>query len=404
MFSFLKNKNNFIALDIGYHKISGASFRIKNGSPLIIKMDHQKSKGIKRGKLNNIDDLSSIINLICKNVSTKPGKKELFCNITDPNMITKKTTTKINSGKLGVSKKEIRKIYRKNINESNITGRHLIYTSPHNFILDDKSLVSNPLGKKCTKLGLISYNLFVGNEYVNELTSVFKKNKITIKNFFDSGVASSYSCLDTIQKKEGVLCIDIGAETTKIVVYSENKIVFCKNLCLGGDNVTSDISHGLQISIEAAEHAKIMYGSVVAPFNEKVEIEIDSNRRKLISKNLLYGIIKPRYEEILEIIRDKTFDDINARLVIKSIVLTGGASKIFGLKNICENIFNRKAKVAKNLIGDTFFQDKPEFSTLMGIMMLANDFFLYNQIPNQSSSKVNVIMDRIDNWIEESYA
>ena len=80
-----------------------------------------------------------------------PGKKELFFNITDPNIVTKKTTTKINSGKLGVSKKEIRKIYRKNISESNITGKHLIYTSPHNFILDDTSLVSNPLGKKCTK-------------------------------------------------------------------------------------------------------------------------------------------------------------------------------------------------------------------------------------------------------------
>ena len=140
------------------------------------------------------------------------------------------------------------------------------------------------------------------------------------------------------------------------------------------------------------------------PFNEKVEIEIDSKRRKLISKNLLYGIIKPRYEEILEIIRDRIFDDINARLNIKSVVLTGGASKIFGIKNISENIFNRKAKVGKNLIGDIFSQDKPEFSTLMGIIKLANDFFMYNQIPNKSSSKVSVIMDKIDNWIEESYA
>ena len=102
-----------------------------------------------------------------------------------------------------------------------------------------------------------------------------------------------------------------------------------------------------QISIEAAEHAKIMYGSVVAPFNEKVEIEIDSKRRKLISKNLLYGIIKPRYEEILEIIRDKIFNDINARLDIKSVVLTGGASKIFGIKNISENILIENQKLLK---------------------------------------------------------
>ena len=40
----------------------------------------------------------------------------------------------------------------------------------------------------------------------------------------------------------------------------------------------------------------------------------------------------------------------------------------------------------------------------MGIIKLANDFYMYNQIPNKSSSKVSVIMDKIDNWIEESYA
>ena len=78
MFSFLKNNNQFIALDIGSQKISGASFIIKNGSPLIIKMDHQKSKGIRRSKLNNLGDLSSIINLICKNVSSKSSKKNYF--------------------------------------------------------------------------------------------------------------------------------------------------------------------------------------------------------------------------------------------------------------------------------------------------------------------------------------
>ena len=95
MFSFLKNNNQFIALDIGSQKISGASFIIKNGSPLIIKIDHQKSKGISRSKLNNLEDLSSIINLVCKNVSPKSSKKELFCNITDPNIITKKIQLKL---------------------------------------------------------------------------------------------------------------------------------------------------------------------------------------------------------------------------------------------------------------------------------------------------------------------
>ena len=60
----------------------------------------------------------------------------------------------------------------------------------------------------------------------------------------------------------------------------------------------------MQIPDEAAEVTKIKYGSVIAPFNEKFEINLDSNQ-KIIGKNLLYGIIRPRYDEIFEIIRDK---------------------------------------------------------------------------------------------------
>ena len=51
---------------------------------------------------------------------------------------------------------------------------------------------------------------------------------------------------------------------------------------------------------------------------------------------------KPRYEEIFEIIRDHIFDDIYARVSIKSIVITGGASKIYGLIGISESILTEE--------------------------------------------------------------
>ena len=88
------------------------------------------------------------------------------------------------------------------------------------------------------------------------------------------------SSLSIEEKNEGVVCIDIGGNTTKIVVYLENNIIFVENLSLAGNNVTSDLSHGLQISEETAELTKIMYGSVVSPFNENIEINLDSRKKK----------------------------------------------------------------------------------------------------------------------------
>ena len=46
------------------------------------------------------------------------------------------------------------------------------------------------------------------------------------------------SSLSVEEKNEGVVCIDIGGNTTKIVVYVENKIIFVENLNLAGNDVT----------------------------------------------------------------------------------------------------------------------------------------------------------------------
>ena len=67
-------------------------------------------------------------------------------------------------------------------------------------------------------------------------------------------------------------------------MFYNGNIIFAENLTLAGNNVTTDISHGLQIPDEAAEVTKIKYGSVIAPFNEKFEINLDSNQKKILVK------------------------------------------------------------------------------------------------------------------------
>ena len=48
--------------------------------------------------------------------------------------------------------------------------------------------------------------------------------------------------------------------------------------------------------------------------------------------------------------------------------------------------------------------NRPEFSTTFGMIKLANHFLLHNQMPKFSNNQLTKIIDKIDNWIEESYA
>ncbi len=399
MFNFLKNQRKIIIFDIGSQKIGAISFKIINNKPIIFDMEYQK---------NNLDEskphfLSNNIKKIFQKISKKNEKYTIYCNITDPRVVSKKNKTQIKAGKLGISKKDVRKIFKKCVFESKISGKNLLHSYPLNFIIDNKNITDEPLNKYCENLGINCFNLFVDKNVVKNLNLNFEKNKLHVKSYFDSGIASSLAFLSDQEKKDGVLNIDIGARTSKIIAYINKKIVFVKNLQIAGDDVTSDLSQGLQITHDSSERVKIIHGTLNPPFNEKIEIDLDSKKKKIISMNLLYGIIRPRYDEILEIIRDNVFDEINTRVGIKSVVLTGGASKINGLKVLCENILNRKTRIGQIENSSSFFYCKPEFSTLLGMINLIKNQEYFDIFKSKNDNKLSIFIERLDKWIEESY-
>ncbi len=399
MFNFLKNQRKIIIFDIGSQKIGAISFKIVNNKPIIFDMEYQK---------NNLDEskpnfLSNNIKKIFQKISKKNEKYAIYCNITDPRVVSKKNKTQIKAGKLGISKKDVRKIFKKCVFESKISGKNLLHSYPLNFIIDNKNVTDEPLNKYCENLGINCFNLFVDKNVVKNLNLNFEKNKLHVKSYFDSGIASSLAFLSDQEKKDGVLNIDIGARTSKIVAYINKKIVFVKNLQIAGDDVTSDLSQGLQITHDSSERVKIIHGTLNPPFNEKIEIDLDSKKKKIISMNLLYGIIRPRYDEILEIIRDNVFDEINTRVGIKSVVLTGGASKIYGLKVLCENILNRKTRIGQIENSSSYFYCKPEFSTLLGMINLIKNQEYFDIFKSKNDNKLSIFIERLDKWIEESY-
>ena len=106
----------------------------------------------------------------------------------------------------------------------------------------------------------------------------------------------------------------------------------------------------------------------------------------------------------IEIIRDYIFDDIYARVSIKSIVITGGASKIFGLTELSQNILNRKVRIGTILNKESFFYNKPEFSTILGLIKLAQENKKYQYTNELLKGSFFTTFDKLENWIEESYA
>src|SRR6201995_779650 len=104
----------------------------------------------------------------------------------------------------------------------------------------------------------------------------------------------------------------MGGGSTSVSVFANGALVHVDSLAAGGWHVTPNISHGLSTSIVGAERIKTLPGSTIASANEDREM-IEAPPRGddpgagpvVAPRSLLKGVIAPRVEETLELLRDR---------------------------------------------------------------------------------------------------
>ena len=399
----LISSNHFILIDMGTNKIVFVEYKKNKRDTLeLIKWNHIKTSGLDGGKIVSLDQTSRSIKKIFSRYNLKKEKKNIIVSISDHDLRLTKTYFDLDINGHKVNKRDIRNVFSKNLNRFFSSGMYLLHTIPTSFFIDDKITEKNPIGVSCRKLGLRSINFLIKEEIINQYKKTFKKSEIIQPdNFIYSGLASSISSLTKMEKENGATSIDFGAGSLKIVTFYKNTIEFVKNIPLGGDNVTNDISKILEINIDQAEYIKIVNGNLSLFSQDKFKIEEPNGSHKVISSNLLQGIIKPRYEEIIEICRNVLDENLISRSGMDTIVFSGGGAEIRGFQSFSSKIFNRKVRISKPL---SFHKDleKPEFTTLNGLVKICNDATFKNILINKSIQNENGIIDRFSNWILDS--
>ena len=113
----------------------------------------------------------------------------------------------------------------------------------------------------------------------------------------------------------------------------------------------------------------------------------------------MHGIIKPRYEEILEIIRDTLEENLISSSKMQNVVFTGGAVSIRGFQSFASNIINRKIRISSPKTNYNKI-NKPEFSTIDGLIKIHNDSSLKRIISANSWNQQISFIERIEKGIQ----
>jgi cell division protein FtsA len=212
----------------------------------------------------------------------------------------------------------------------------------------------------------------------------------------------------------GCAVVDMGGGTTSVGVFSNGHLVHADAIAVGGHHVTMDIARGLTTRVAAAERLKTLYGSAIVSSSDERDMiavpQVDEDERDIPShlpKSHLVRIIKPRVEEILELVRDRLKNAGFAAQAGRRVVLTGGASQLVGLPETARRILQGQVRVGRPLgiKGLPEAAKGPAFSAVVGLLVYPQvaqiEYFEPRSIGQ--STGTNGYISRVGRWIRESF-
>ena len=237
-------------------------------------------------------------------------------------------------------------------------GRAVVHSLPIGYSLDGEGGIADPRGMVGRRLGVDMHVVTGDAPPLAQSRAVHQPlPPVGRAAMVAAPYASGLSALVDDEAELGCAVIDFGGGTTTIAVFSRGKFVHVDALAVGGHHITTDIARGLSTRIEDAERLKTMYGSAlpgnaddrevlsVRPIGDDDEREVPNQ----VPRSALTRIIRPRIEEILELVRDRLNASGFASMVGRRMVLTGGGSQLTGLGEAARRILARNVRLGRPL-------------------------------------------------------
>ncbi|MDB5439037.1 MAG: ftsA [Caulobacteraceae bacterium] len=235
-----------------------------------------------------------------------------------------------------------------------LSGRRAIHLLPICWSVDGASGVLDPRAMFGRHLRVDLLVVSIDAAAYHTLAHCVEQAHLQFEGVIAAPFASGLAALEEDELDLGSLCIDMGGGSTSAAVFRGGNLVHIETLAIGGAHVTQDIARGLSTSTAGAERIKTLHGSAIASANEDREM-IEAPPRGddpgagpvIAPRSLLKGIIAPRVEETLEILRDRLRNAGAPLEAGAGIVLTGGASQLAGVREVAVRVFDRPVRLGR---------------------------------------------------------
>ncbi len=304
----MASKQEFaVAVDIGTTKITAlAGEKNENGRIEILGQARIASRGIRRGIVQNPEEFALALRTLITRLEEQVGVKIRSVDIA---MAGQGITTEVYEGiryiESGlVSQGDIDYLENEASNMPLEPGYRIYHLFPKSYEIGDDPNVSVPVGHEGRKMTARYTLVTAPASYQESVEKALARCGLQLGDFVLSPVAISEAVISDEEKDLGVIVVDMGGGTSKVVTYSEGRLTHMAVIPFAGEVITNDIREGCSILLKWAEQLKIQYGQAMGDFAEDEKVVTIPGHNgwepKEISFKSLAFIIQARLEEIID--------------------------------------------------------------------------------------------------------
>lgn len=357
--------------DIGNDVIKWVIFADDDGKEIILAKQMESTQWMRKGKILDTEAFINTINKITESFIKKLGGdyiEEVFVGISHPEMIVSRIIEQKRIMTEEIWPDDVDHLSRVIAEISTKSNFETIKIVPVHFLIDETKREKDPIGMKGKKLELIADVFMIPKNIYNGVIDAFDKVWLNIVDIVPNIIAASEVALDYDRRDLWTILIDIGKNQTSYVIYEDGYPLWYGTLAIGSEDVTKDISIGMQVDIREAEEIKRSYGSAII---QKERTTDDSS----IDSLFLSDVINARYEEIfLKINNHLKSIERDGRLA-GGVLLIGWGSRMPNLDMLSKDIFKLATFYGKdNILNLWDISSNIQFINVLGTYVRSNKY------------------------------
>ena len=363
------DKDFIVAIELGSSKIVGIAGKKKDGTMQILAYAEEKTAGcVKRGVVYNIEKTYQSINAIISKLEAvlKTKITRAYVGLGGQSMRSYKCVIKRNLLTQSYITNDLIDAIRQESCEIPFNDYEMLENFPQEYVVDS-SVIADPVGVMGTNIEGEFLDVIAKNSLRTNIETVFANAGVEIVEGLIAPLQLANGVLTDAEKRSGCALVDLGADTTTLLVYKNNIVRYLVTIPLGSNNINKDLCT-LPIDEAETEDLKLKYGDACQEFEASEESEplyYTTSDGRQVEVATIKNVIEARISEILANVSNQLVNSDYSDKLLAGLVITGGGSN---MKNIVK-AFVKSTKIEKVRVANKVNQMVVKTSNASGLSL-----------------------------------